>query len=422
MVQIRPFAALRPRTEVVDQVTSPPYDVMDRGESRAYIATRPNTFFRVTRADALLSNEVDRHGQQCLDRARQELERLLDEGLLVRDSAPRFYLYEQRMGTHIQIGVVAGVAAAEYRDGLIKRHEKTRVAELDGRRRHIETVGANTGLIFLTYRGQGAINDLVQTLRRGRPDADFVAEDGIGHRLWVIADTGLHEQLTDAFAQIPALYVADGHHRAHASFQVWEKRAGADPASSATAAAAHFMAVLFPADQLQILAYNRVIKDLAGLDSVTFLAKVTERFDVVAATAPDAPQRGTFGMYVDGGWWHITPNASVTSQLPPTGDPDALDVAVLQRFLLTPILGIGDPRTDKRIRFVGGIRGTDELSQRVDAGAGVAFTVYPTAIADVMAVADAGEVMPPKSTWFEPKLRSGLVVHTIGEGRPDPTP
>ena len=413
MVDIRPFAGLRPPQALANEVAAPPYDVLDRGEARAYVQRHPNSFLRVTRSDALLDESVDPHGAQALQRARTELDKLLADGLLVPDDAPHLYVYEQTMGAHVQVGLVAGVSAAEYRDGLIKRHEKTRVVDLDDRRRHIEATDANTGLVFLTYRGDTGIDELIADITAAAPSADFVAEDGIGHRLWVVADAGQQRALIERFSGVPALYVADGHHRTHASFQIWEQRVDTAAGEPGSRPIDHFMAVLFAASQLQILAYNRVIADLAGHTPDSFLAAVGESFTVEPTDTPDAPHRRAFGMYVGGKWWRIAPRAHIVAKLPPDGDPDGVDVAVLQNFLLAPILGIGDPRTDERIRFVGGIRGTAELSRRVDDGAGVAFTVFATAIEQVMAVADRGEVMPPKSTWFEPKLRSGLVVRRL---------
>jgi len=409
MVDVRPFAGIRPRPDAVADVASPPYDVMDRSEARALLDAHPSSFYRVIRSDALLGDDVDPYGPEAMARAREELASMLGEGLLVRDESPCLYLYEQTMGEHVQLGLVAGASAAEYRDGVIKRHEKTRRAALEGRRRHIESTRANTGLIFLAYRDHAAIEARIQQLASATPDADFVAEDGNRHRLWVLNDPAVCTEIAGLFADVGALYVADGHHRTHASFQVFEKAGD----GAGTRGVDHFMAVLFPASQLQILAYNRVVKDLGEHTPASLLAAIARRFSCEPTDEPDAPERGTFGMYLDGAWYRLVPGESVTSQLPPPGDPASVDVAVLQDHLLAPLLGIGDPRADKRIKFVGGIRGAAELKRRVDRDGGVAFTVFPTAMEQVMDVADAGGVMPPKSTWFEPKLRSGLIVRTL---------
>jgi uncharacterized protein (DUF1015 family) len=414
MVDIRPFAALRPPVAATTAVAAPPYDVMNRAEAKALIGRKPSSFLRVTRSDALLPDSVDPHGDAALAEALTQLQSLKANKLLVRDEAPCLYLYEQVMGDHVQVGVVAGVSAQEYADGVIKRHEKTRTAALEGRRRHIETVALNTGLVFLTYRGTAKLDALVADITDATPTVAFTAEDGIGHRLWVVERGAALDAFVKGFEDVPVLYVADGHHRTHASYQIWQSHRETAPGEPGTRGIDHFMAVLFPHNQLQILAYNRIVQDLGGHTEASLLEAVNASFSTAVTDTPNPPSPGSFGMYLGGSWHRLKPHKHVLDALPATGDPDALDVAVLQRYLLTPCLGIGDPRTDQRIKFVGGIRGSGELEKRVNADGGVAFTVFPTAIEQVMNVADAGGIMPPKSTWFEPKVMSGLVVRELG--------
>jgi uncharacterized protein (DUF1015 family) len=405
MSKIRPFRGYRPRPDVAADVASPPYDVLDRDEARELIERRPKTFMRVLRADALLDESQE--DQRIYDLARENLDALITDGVLVRDEMPCLYLYALTMGEHRQVGVVAGVSAAEYFDGLIKKHEHTRTKDLADRIRHIETLGVNTGPVFLAHRAHEPIDELVDRLcQASEPEFDFVAEDKVRHQFWVISKEADVNALVDAFGELDALYIADGHHRTDAGCQVAKKRAAERGGDAAV------LAVVFPHDQVQVLAYNRVVKDLNGLDAEAFLAKLQTAFSCEATEEPAPSEVNTFGMYLAATktWYRLTAKAGSFDK---NNRQAALDCAILQNNLLDPILGIDDPRKSPRIAFVGGIHGAPALVKRADASGGVAFYLYPTAMSQVMDIADANEVMPPKSTWVEPKLRSGLIVRSL---------
>jgi uncharacterized protein (DUF1015 family) len=331
--------------------------------------------------------------------------------VLIQEAEPALYLYRQRMGDHIQTGLVAGASVDEYEADLIKKHEHTRPVKEDDRTRHIDALNANTGPVFLTYKSRPEIDALVDRLTQADPTYDFVAPDGIQHVLWVISDPSDRDALVAAFADVPELYVADGHHRSAAGTRIRALRRDANPNHTGTEAYNFFLSVVFPDDQMMILDYNRVVRDLNGRQPADLLDEITSKFEVVPVDE-GKPQRGRcFGMYLDGKWYRLTAKDGSF----PADDPvRSLDVAILQDNLLSPVLGIGDPRSDERIDFVGGIRGLGELERLVDSGAcAIAFAVHPTSIGQLFAVADAGTVMPPKSTWFEPKLRSGLIVRPL---------
>ncbi|MBW2731576.1 MAG: DUF1015 domain-containing protein [Deltaproteobacteria bacterium] len=403
MSEIKPFRAIRPDQDLVAEIASPPYDVLDRQEVAALIERAPKSFMRVLRAEVLLDESLDAKDQRIYDEAKKQLAAMMEARSMVRDEAPSFYLYEQQMGAHTQVGVVAAASANEYFAGLIKKHEHTRTKDLDGRMRHIETLGVNAGPVFLTYEARPEIDALVQELSATDPLYDFVAEDEVRHRFWVVQEEQAIARLAAAFAQVSALYIADGHHRTEAGCQVAKKHAGDN---------AHVMAVIFPHDQVQILAYNRVVHGLNGLSTEAFLAKVGEVFEIQEGAQAEPKEPASFGMFVGGKWYQLKAK-------PESYDANdrqaALDVAILQNNLLAPILGIHDPKGDQRIEFVGGIRGARELERRATAHEGVGFYCYPTQMKQVMEISDAGEVMPPKSTWFEPKLRSGLFVRSIDD-------
>jgi uncharacterized protein (DUF1015 family) len=412
-------------------VASFPYDVISSEEARELARGNPYSFLHVCKPEIDLDPSVPVHDDRVYAKGRENLRRLIAEGTLARDERPCLYVYRQRMGGHVQAGLVGLCSVREYEAGLIKRHEHTRKDKEDDRTRHVAEQDANAEPVFLAYRARAEIDALVAAVL-ARPAAyDFVAGDGIGHALWVVADPGEIAALSRAFAAVPCLYVADGHHRTAAAVRhgqaVRALRVGADAAGAAGGASASgnaaglidpdrephefFMAVVFPHDQLQILDYNRVVKDLNGLSVERFLARAGERFEVAPAEAarPGGPAR--FGMFLDGRWHRLTARPGAC----PAGDPvRGLDVSILQDNLLAPVLGVADPRTDQRIDFVGGIRGTAELEKRCRSGWAVAFALHPTSLDQLMRVADAGEVMPPKSTWFEPKLRSGLTVRLLG--------
>ena len=403
MADIRPFRAFRPIPALAANVASPPYDVLNSDEARAMAKGNPHSFLHVVKPEIDLPADTHIYDDAVYAKGAENLRGLIDAGTLIQDETPCFYVYQQVMGDHTQVGIVGGASVAEYDQGLIKKHENTRQSKEDDRTRHVDALSANTGPVFLTYRHVAAIDELVDEIRGNDPTYDFTADDGIRHTLWVVDASETIEAIRVAFAAVPELYVADGHHRSASASRVAESRGGAGEHQ-------HFLTVLFPDNQMKILDYNRVVLDLAGLEPEVFMERVSKSFDVAEdpRRAPTEPR--TFGMFLGGTWYMLRAK-------PGTYDPDdpveSLDVSILQANLLAPILGIDDPRTNNRIDFVGGIRGMDELERRVAEGAAVAFALYPTSMDELISIADAGQIMPPKSTWFEPKLRSGLIVRPL---------
>jgi uncharacterized protein (DUF1015 family) len=410
MAVLQSFAALRPRPELAERVASVPYDVVNGAEARALADGNEFSFLHVVRPEIDLPQGLDPHADEVYAQAKAGLDRLLAEGALLRDEEPALYLYRQVMGEHSQVGIVGACSVDEYDADVIKKHEKTRKDKEDDRTRHVMTLRAHAGPVFLTYRGQERIDGLVATAISELPPLyDFVAPDGVGHTVWRLTGERAAE-LERAFAAVPSLYVADGHHRSASASRARAAAQAANPDHTGAEEYNRFLAVLFPAAALRIMAYNRVLHDLNGLSPARFLERVKESFEVRSGGAPEPSGRGCFSMHLRGEWYEL--HAAET--LLQVDDPVAsLDAAILQNHLLGPVLGIKDPRTSERIDFVGGIRGTDELVKRVAArgGDGVAFSLYPLGVEQLMAVADAGRVLPPKSTWFEPKLRSGLLIH-----------
>jgi uncharacterized protein (DUF1015 family) len=397
---LRPFRALRPRPADAARVAAVPYDVVNTDEARAQADGNALSFLRVSRAEIELPPGTDPYSEDVYARAaRNFLE--LRKTALVQDEEPSVYLYRLRMGGHVQTGVAACVSLDEYDRDIIRKHERTRPDKEDDRTRHMVALGAQTGPVFLTYRNDDDADLIIQRAAAGEPIADFEAADGVQHTIWRVTG-GDRDALVVAFGRIPALYIADGHHRAASA-------ARARRQLPASAEASTMLAVAFPDDQVQILPYNRIVKDLGGAAPDAFLASLRQRFDVQPGPAMPAT-RGDISMYLDHAWYTLRPRAK------PEGSDaiGSLDVSVLQDQLLAPVLHIGDVRTDKRIDFVGGGRGTAELERLVDSGkAAVAFSLYPVSVSDLMAVSDAGAIMPPKSTWFEPKLRDGLLIHLL---------
>jgi uncharacterized protein (DUF1015 family) len=376
-------------------------------------ANEPLSFLHVVKPEIDLDPGVDVYSPEVYAGGAASLKKLMEDGTLIREAVPALYLYRQRMGDHVQTGLVAGASVDEYEADLIKKHEHTRPVKEDDRTRHIDALNANTGPVFLTYRAEPEIDALVERITATKPVYDFVAADGIQHVVWVVDETNERDALLAAFAKVPELYVADGHHRSAAGTRIRALRRDANPDHTGDEAYNYFLSVIFPDNQMMILDYNRVVRDLHGLDPRSFLEAVGERFEI-AATEDGGPQRRRcFGMYLDGRWYRLTAKEGSF----PVDDPvESLDVAILQNNLLAPVLGIGDPRSDERIDFVGGIRGLGELERKVRSGEwAVAFALHPTSIDQLFAVADAGLVMPPKSTWFEPKLRSGLIVRPLSD-------
>ena len=407
-MKLSPFPALRPRPDMAQQIASLPYDVMDTAEAISMAQGKPFSFLHVVRSEIDLPAGTDSHAAVVYEKAKANLDKLIAEGRLFREDAPSFYIYRQIMGAHSQTAVVACCEIDDYANNLILRHEKTRQDKEDDRTHHILKTNANTGQVFLTYRDVADIDKQVASECLSVPLYDFEAEDGIKHTVWKVAQTST---LARAFSVVSKAYIADGHHRSAASFRAGMERRQAANSGNSAAEYNRFMACLFPASQLRILPYNRCVKDLNGLSEDAFLKKVSEKFTVTEVDSPDVDSTCSCAMYLGGRWRRLRWTLPASAASDPVSQ---LDVSRLQEDLLAPILGIGDPRTDTRIFFVGGIRGNGELVRRVKSGdAAVAFAMFPTTIEQMMAIADAGQTMPPKSTWFEPKLRSGLLIHTL---------
>jgi len=409
---VRPFKGFRPLPEYAAQVAAKPYDVLNSEEARTEAEGKLLSFLHVGKPEIDLPVDINLYDESVYQKGKENLQKLVTDGVIKEDDRPNLYLYAQTMGDHTQFGIVGCVPVAEYLNNTIKKHELTRRDKEDDRTKHVKVTNAHTAPIFLTYRAERLIDSIVDQIKTRQPENNFVADDGIRHQLWVISDEVLIRSIAQLFARVPHLYVADGHHRSAAAARVGKEMADANPQHTGNEEYNYFLAVLFPHNQLRIMGYNRAVKDLNGKSIEQFIADVKQRFDVEEATAQVRPgAKGEFGMYLKGRWY----KTRMRSGLLTTTDPvERLDVALLQKHLLAPILGIDDPRTNKRIDFVGGIRGLNELERRVDSGEmAVAFALYPTSIEELLAIADAGKVMPPKSTWFEPKLRDGMVVHFL---------
>jgi uncharacterized protein (DUF1015 family) len=411
---IHPFRALRPPAAKVEQVASVPYDVVNTQEARALAAENPLSFLHVTRPEIDLPEGTDIYGDQVYERAGQNFQTLLTSCPLEEEAEPSLYLYRLRMNDHVQTGVAACCSVDEYDDDLIRKHERTRPDKEDDRTRHMITLRAQTGVVFLTYRADRRVDALVEAETQRAPLYDFTAPDGVRHTVW---RAGAAEQIARAFGEVPLLYIADGHHRAASASRARAALREKNPNHTGEEEYNRFICVVFPDDQVQILPYNRVVKDLHGATPDEFLAAVRERFDVTEGANPEGPGKsGHWHMYLGGRWYGLTLKDGTREGVGGDGDDPTrtLDVSLLQDNLLDPVLGIKDQRTDKRIDFVGGIRGTRELERLVDGGhAAVAFAIHATSVEDLLRVSDAGAVMPPKSTWFEPKLRDGLLIHRI---------
>jgi uncharacterized protein (DUF1015 family) len=410
---IHPFRALRPPVEKVEQVASVPYDVVNTKEARALAQDDPLNFLHVTRPEIDLPDGTDIYSDQVYEKARENFQKLIATCPLESEDAPSLYLYRLKMGEHTQVGVAACCAVDEYDNDLIRKHERTRPDKEDDRTRHMITLRAQTGVVFLTYRADRRIDALVEAETNSAPLYDFNAPDGVRHTLW---RARAPEQIARAFGEVPLLYIADGHHRAASASRARAALREKNPNHTGEEEYNRFICVIFPDDQVQILSYNRVVKDLNGREPDDFLAQVRERFDVTEGANPRGPGKsGHWHMYLGGRWYGLTLKNDARRDDGNDNDPTrTLDVSLLQDNLLDPILGIKDQRTDKRIDFIGGIRGTQELEKLVNEGrAAVAFALHATSVAELLRVSDANAVMPPKSTWFEPKLRDGLLIHQI---------
>lgn len=411
MAAVKPFVCIRPKAELAARVAALPYDVYNRKEACEAVAGNPYSFLNIDRAETQFSDEVDTYDDRVYEKARELLDRQIAEGIYITDEEACYYLYELTMDGRSQTGIVACSSIDDYLTGVVKKHENTREDKELDRIRHVDTTNAHTGPIFLAYRQNETLKAVTVRVKRTEPVYDFVSEDGIGHRVWRIGDAEIVQAVEKAFEAIPATYIADGHHRAASAVKVGLKRREENPGYTGEEPFNYFLSVLFPDEELMILPYNRVVKDLNGRSVEEFLEEIGKSFEAEpAGTEAFAPEeKASFGMFLDETWYCLKAKKECLSDDPVEG----LDVSILQDHLLGPILGIGDPRTDKRIDFIGGIRGLKELERRVNEDMTVAFSMYPTSIEELLQVADAGRLMPPKSTWFEPKLRSGLFIHRL---------
>ncbi len=404
MATLKPFAALRPQPGLAARICELPYDVMSFEEARAMAAGNPLSFLHVSKPEIDLPPGVDLYSDAVYAKGKENFAKLIAQGALKQDAQPAFYLYRQIMGSHAQTGLVAAASCEEYLANLIKKHELTRVDKEADRVRHIETLDSQTGPVFLTYRAQPALDEFVAQRIAEKPEVDFTGKDGVRHTSWTVADAAGIKFIADQFAKIPFLYIADGHHRSAAAGRVYKSRKGAGHSGQ-------FLTVIFPHNQMQILPYNRVLKDLNGLPPDALLQKLSVVFDIQPGGAPKPARKHELALFLGGKWSTLTFKPQFTA----TPDPiERLDVTILQQHVLAPLFGIDDPRTSKRINFVGGIRGTAELEKLVNSGEyACAFSLFPTSIEDLIQIADAGGIMPPKSTWFEPKLRDAMFCHLI---------
>jgi uncharacterized protein (DUF1015 family) len=414
MAIVKPFRGLRPRPEIAQKVAAPPYDVLDSNEARQMAKGNPLSFLHINKPEIDLDPKIDLHDPRVYQKGTENLKKIISDGIMFQDKKPLFYIYRQIMGSHRQTGLVACASVDEYESDLIKKHELTRPDKEDDRVNHINTVNAQVGPVFLTYKAQKSIDQLIEKITAVEAEYDFVSLDQVRHIFWLVEDAQMIRKIIDLFADLDFLYVADGHHRSAAAQRVRDIRRRENPQHKGTEEYNFFLVVIFPHNQMQILDDNRVVKDLNGLSEEQFLEKISQNFEVevVGGKEPYKPaQRKEFGMYLDKKWYRLTAKSGTFNEKDPV---KRLDISILQENLLAPILGIGDPRKDKRIDFVGGIRGLKELEKRVKSGDWkVAFALHPTSIEELMTIADSGKIMPPKSTWFEPKLKSGLIVHLL---------
>ncbi|MDE6025778.1 MAG: DUF1015 family protein [Lachnospiraceae bacterium] len=410
MAIIKPFLAFRPRKDIVTEVAALPYDVYNREEAKEVVKGNPLSFLRIDRAETAFDDSVDTYAPCVYAKAKELLDAMISKGEYIQDETAMYYVYELVMDGRSQTGIVACASIDDYINGVIKKHENTRADKELDRITHVDTCNAQTGPIFLAYRAKESIDNIVNKIKSTEPEYSFVSDDGISHNVWLITQGEDVKEIEKAFSDMSQIYIADGHHRAASAIKVGLKRRDEAVSYDAGAEYNFFLSVLFPDNQLKILPYNRVVSDLNGYNKEEFIEKIRENFNVEKVSKTFSPEeKCTFGMYLEGNWYKLTANDNIKSNDPVSG----LDVSILQDYLLGPILGIKDPRVDNRIDFVGGIRGLGELERRADSDMKVAFAMYPTSIKELFDVADAGMLMPPKSTWFEPKLRSGIFIHKL---------
>lgn len=412
MPSVTPFKGIRPDPALAERIAALPYDVYNRNEALEEVRREPLSFLAIDRAETMLATDIDTYDDRVYQKARELLDSQIKDGHFIKDETPCFYIYELTMDGRSQTGIVGCSSIDDYLAGTIRKHENTREEKEIDRIRHVDTTNTHTGPIFLAYRSKAEINEIVDLCKKDAPLYDFVSPDGIGHRAWKAASPAVTEALSSLFKELPCTYIADGHHRCASAVKVGLKRREEKKSYTGQEEFNRFLSVLFPDDQLKILPYNRVVKDLNSHTDEEFLQAVHDAgFSIcdMEKNAVSPKEKGTFGMYLHGSWYLLTAKKALLSEDPIKG----LDVSILQDHLLAPILGIGDPRTDKRIDFVGGIRGLQELEKRASSDMEIAFSMYPTSMQELFQVADAGLLMPPKSTWFEPKLRSGLFLHSL---------
>jgi len=412
MSLIKPFRGLRPVPEHAADVAAPPYDVLNTAEARVRAAGKPWSFLHISKPEIDLPEGTDPYAPEVYAKGAENLQKEIDAGILMRDEQPRYYVYRLKMGEHVQTGLVLAGSVADYDTNRIRKHEFTRPQKEDDRVRQITALDAQTGPVLLAYRSSAEVGDIIKQVASGTPTYDLVADDDVGHTLWAMEDQSQIDRLTEIFDAMDALYIADGHHRSASASRIAKTKNAEKGAVAGENSWDYFLCVAFPHDETRILDYNRVIKDLNGRSPTELLEQIAASFVIEETPGMAKPTREKqFGMYLDGQWYML----EIDSELVPQDDPVArLDVSLLQDNLISPLLGVADPRTDNRIDFVGGIRGLAELERRVNSGEmQIAFALYPTSMEALMAVADADEVMPPKSTWFEPKLADGLVSHVL---------
>lgn len=414
MADIRPFSAIRPAKGMEDKIAALPYDVYSRAEAKEVVKYNQDSFLNIDRAETQFSDDVDTYADCVYDKAKELLWNMVNDGKFIRDEKPCYYIYQLEMDGRKQTGLVACSSVDDYVSQTIKRHENTRADKEVDRIRHVDTTNAQTGPIFLAFRHNDALQQIISKNLQKEAVYDFTADDGIAHRVWIIDEESDVAGVYEAFNTMDSIYIADGHHRCASAAKVALQRREQFPDDDKKEAYNYFLSVLFPDDELKILDYNRVLKDLNGMTEDELKERLGEKFMVETAdTTPYSPvKKGEFGMYLGKTWYKVTAKADILSD----DAVEGLDVSLLQTYVLDQLFGIKDPKTDQRIEFVGGIRGLAELEKRVDEGAACAFSMYPTSIGELFAVADEGRLMPPKSTWFEPKLRSGLFIHDITRG------
>lgn len=414
MADIRPFPAIRPAKGMAERIAALPYDVYSRAEAKEFVKDHKDSFLNIDRAETQFSDEVDIYADCVYEKARELLWNMVEDGRFIRDEKPCYYIYQLEMNGRRQTGLAACCSVDEYNSRIIKRHENTRADKELDRIRHVDITDAQTGPIFLAYRHDDELCKIMEKYQKETPVYDFTAEDGVSHRIWIIGKEEDVHTVYEAFKKMDSIYIADGHHRCASAAKVAMERRSRFPEDGKNEAYNYFLSVLFPDDELAIFDYNRVLKDLNGMTAAKLLGRLGEHFTVEEAKEmPYRPkEKGEFGMYLEHKWYVVKALRDILS----TDAVDGLDVSVLQTYVLDELFGIKDPKTDNRIEFVGGIRGLKELEKRVDAGGACAFSMYPTSIEELFAVADEGRLMPPKSTWFEPKLRSGLLIHDITRG------